>query len=199
MDQGCGHPARPARASAAPASGPAQTDLDDDAGTRSLIADCLRNADCRVRRAGNGLEALIAVRQQRLDVIVLDLAMPIMDGRAFVEACYHCAGPSVIPVILVSADSRLRHVAPSSADWAFGRISETFRRRRAHAARGRSGASSRNGCSLSLPNQLPFDPRSGRTARDSPRAVRRTASGWRQHTARARDPLLASRAYDLNN
>ncbi|HET6319440.1 MAG TPA: response regulator [Chloroflexota bacterium] len=77
---------------------------------RNLI-DGLRNGEGAMKAEQLLLEALIAVCRQRPDVIVLDLAMPNIDGLAVLEACRHGAGRSVIPVILVSADSGLSHVA----------------------------------------------------------------------------------------
>jgi CheY-like chemotaxis protein len=53
----------------------------DDYGTvRALVARVLQNAGFVVRTAANGLEGLIAAYEMRPGVIVMDVAMPVLDG-----------------------------------------------------------------------------------------------------------------------
>jgi CheY-like chemotaxis protein len=85
--------------------------VDDDASIRALVADCLREVGCSVRQAANGLEALRLVRQRRPDLIVLDLMMPVMDGRTFAEQCNLGRGLAAIPIVLLSAEFEVEHVA----------------------------------------------------------------------------------------
>jgi len=56
---------------------------------------------CRLR--AGGLQALTYARQQRFDLIVLDLMMPEMDGRAVLTQLKHDPQLQHIPVIIVSA------------------------------------------------------------------------------------------------
>lgn len=56
--------------------------VDDNEGTRSLLR-ALAQRDERleiVAEAGNGLEAVTAVREHRPDAIVLDIMMPVVTG-----------------------------------------------------------------------------------------------------------------------
>jgi CheY-like chemotaxis protein len=85
--------------------------VDDDASLRALVADCLREVGCSVREAANGLEALRLVRQRRPDLIVLDLAMPVMDGRTFAEQCNRDSDIDAIPIVLLSAEYEVKYVA----------------------------------------------------------------------------------------
>lgn len=57
---------------------------DDSAVIRSVLARILSSdPDVRVvARAANGAEALAAIRAQEVDVVVLDVEMPVMDGLA---------------------------------------------------------------------------------------------------------------------
>lgn len=63
--------------------------VDDDAETRELVSAALADAGYQTRTVANGGQALLETDRWRPNVIVLDLMMPGMDGRAFVEAYRH--------------------------------------------------------------------------------------------------------------
>lgn len=77
--------------------------VDDDASTLSLIAAFLRHQGFLVRTASNGREALAQAATRRPDVILLDLDMPVMDGREFLRARAADAMLRTVPVIVFSA------------------------------------------------------------------------------------------------
>jgi two-component system, cell cycle response regulator DivK len=54
--------------------------VDDYEVMREVIATMLRSAGFAVRTASNGLEALLAAYEMRPAVIVMDVAMPVLDG-----------------------------------------------------------------------------------------------------------------------
>jgi CheY-like chemotaxis protein len=57
--------------------------VEDDPLVRSMTTRALAEAGYRVVEAGNGEEAMTAVRAgERLDVVVTDIGMPVMDGYA---------------------------------------------------------------------------------------------------------------------
>ncbi|HEY0477452.1 MAG TPA: response regulator [Kofleriaceae bacterium] len=61
--------------------------VDDSAVSRSIVIRSLpRGWDVTVTQAGNGQEALIALRNKPHAVVLLDLNMPVMDGYEFLEA-----------------------------------------------------------------------------------------------------------------
>ena len=70
----------------------------------------LTGAGYDVMEAGDGAEALTSARHTPPDVILLDLAMPVMDGFAFREAQVREPKLAAIPVICVSG----RHDAESN-------------------------------------------------------------------------------------
>ncbi|MEX2446074.1 MAG: response regulator [Dehalococcoidia bacterium] len=79
--------------------------VDDDAGVRLVVHDVLADAGIAVSCAADGAAALTAVAQQEPDVILLDLNMPVMDGRQFYHALRRLGRD--VPVIVLSAqDSR---------------------------------------------------------------------------------------------
>ena len=59
---------------------------DDKAGVRQLVRDYLEVEGFRVVVATNGREALIAARQSKPDLILLDIMMPEMSGYDFIRA-----------------------------------------------------------------------------------------------------------------
>jgi len=80
--------------------------VDDGAANRELLRACLRDVECEVRDAADGLSALRAVEAAPPDLVLLDVQMPGMDGY---EVCKQIkAGPkgSLLPVVMVTALDR---------------------------------------------------------------------------------------------
>jgi DNA-binding response OmpR family regulator len=75
--------------------------VDDDPGIRQLVAATLATEGWGVCTASNGTTALDEARRQEFDAVVLDLQMPVMDGRSFYTALRGL--PSDVPVLLLSA------------------------------------------------------------------------------------------------
>src|SRR5258707_3215800 len=91
--------------------------IEDDDGIRALLSTVLAGRGYRVSLAEHGQAALEAIAQQRPDLILLDLAMPVMDGRTFLRHYEARAGPH-IPVIVLSVNGGVafdpelpRHIA----------------------------------------------------------------------------------------
>ena len=85
--------------------------IDDDSDARTLLELALSVEGFAVRCAVNGADALRVARRWRPDVILLDLAMPVMDGYAFRAAQLLDPVLAAIPVICVSG----RHDAEQAA------------------------------------------------------------------------------------
>ncbi len=83
--------------------------VDDDDGCREIASRLLERAGYRTRRAESGPACLRIALAEPIDVILLDVMMPEMDGFAVCEAL-RAAGKR-IPVILLTArddmDTRL--------------------------------------------------------------------------------------------
>ena len=82
--------------------------VEDDEGIRLALEQALEEEGYVVLSAGHGQEALdILAEAERLpDVILLDLMMPIMDGRTFLQARRRQPRWTSIPVVIVTADNR---------------------------------------------------------------------------------------------
>lgn len=79
--------------------------VEDDADSRTMVQMLLEREGYAVSTAANGLEALASAREQRPDLIVLDLMMPLMDGRAFRAAQLADPDLATVPVVLTTAAS----------------------------------------------------------------------------------------------
>jgi len=78
--------------------------VDDSETVRKVIRRVFNQYDCVVREATNGEEGLFAVSQERPDVILLDLTMPIMDGTTMLEKLRADSTSRDIPVIMLTAE-----------------------------------------------------------------------------------------------
>lgn len=54
--------------------------VDDEIGIRDSLSEVLRLEDYQVKTAGTGEEALIALREESFDLVLLDIRMPGIDG-----------------------------------------------------------------------------------------------------------------------
>ncbi|MGL4650600.1 MAG: response regulator transcription factor [Caldilineaceae bacterium] len=75
--------------------------VEDERALRDMVALYLEQEGFRVAQAANGQEALFVAREQKPDLIVLDLMMPIMNGHDFLRAYQKEGGQA--PVIMLTA------------------------------------------------------------------------------------------------
>jgi DNA-binding response OmpR family regulator len=76
--------------------------VDDDLDSRTLLETALSISGYEVATAVNGQDALNTARRQHPCVILLDLAMPVMDGFTFRAEQLRDTTLAHIPVICVS-------------------------------------------------------------------------------------------------
>ncbi len=76
--------------------------VDDDEKIRNLISIYLENEGFRIIKASDGLEALKVLEKEPVDLIMMDVMMPEMDG---IEACMKIREEKNMPIIMVSAKS----------------------------------------------------------------------------------------------
>ena len=75
--------------------------VDDDKNTRLLMRALLEGEHYTVTLAANGEEALAVMERTHVDLVVLDLMMPRMDGYEFTRELR--AANSDLPILMVSA------------------------------------------------------------------------------------------------
>lgn len=75
--------------------------VDDDKNTRKLMQAVLETENYTVSTAENGEEALDVLEREHIDLVVLDIMMPKMDGYAFTSAIREANND--MPILMVSA------------------------------------------------------------------------------------------------
>jgi CheY-like chemotaxis protein len=91
--------------------------IDDSADTQQIIATMLEGRGCQVVAAGDGMQGLEAVQDQRPDLIVLDLMMPRMDGFEVLERLRANSAHATIPVVVITA----KELEPHERQWLLSR------------------------------------------------------------------------------
>lgn len=77
--------------------------VEDDPDGLEIVRKTLEKAGHQVLPASNGWEGLLALDAQSVDVIVLDLMMPGMNGNAFLRIIRNDQRRKAMPVIVLSA------------------------------------------------------------------------------------------------
>lgn len=77
--------------------------VDDEPELTDLMHYHLVRAGHAVTTAANGWEAIHAVRQERPDIILLDLMLPDLDGFGVCEILRRDPKTAIIPIVIVSA------------------------------------------------------------------------------------------------
>jgi len=75
--------------------------VDDDKNTRRLMQAVLQNDGYSVFTAENGEDALLVMDKEHIDLVVLDIMMPKMDGYEFTDTLRK--NNNNLPVLMVSA------------------------------------------------------------------------------------------------
>ncbi|MEB3883485.1 response regulator [Lyngbya sp. CCY1209] len=77
--------------------------VEDDRTNLSFMADALARSGCKIEMAANGIEAIARAKSGRLDLILLDIVMPGMDGFETCRRLKQSPATSDIPIILMTA------------------------------------------------------------------------------------------------
>jgi len=103
--------------------------VDDFEGMRKLIEQCLRAAGLQideVLEAENGREALLALRETPVDLILCDINMPKMDGLELLKNLRQSPMTKDTPVVMVSGDGAESRVVAALKAGAGGYIRKPF-------------------------------------------------------------------------
>lgn len=76
--------------------------VEDEMRMRSLLSDYFKREDYRVLQADNGEMGLEIFSSEAVDLVILDIMMPKMDGFSL---CRHIRESSYVPIIILTAKS----------------------------------------------------------------------------------------------
>ncbi len=98
--------------------------VDDVSGNRAMLADLLQPLGFTIHEANNGQEALDRLQQHPIDLVLMDVLMPVMDGLEATRRIRLNPGWAPLPVIAVSANASGGDKAQSLAAGASAFISK---------------------------------------------------------------------------
>ncbi|MFC1522050.1 PleD family two-component system response regulator [Elusimicrobiota bacterium] len=84
--------------------------VDDDTEMLRLIQVILQNSGYKVLLANDPLSGLDIASKQNPDLIILDVAMPIIKGWDVLEQLRHNEATKKIPVIIITADDSIETI-----------------------------------------------------------------------------------------
>ena len=89
--------------------------VDDEPNIVQTLQDRLEMNEYEVITAGDGREGLKKAQQEKPDVILLDVIMPVMDGHEMLEALRRQPDYDDISVIMLTARSQTQDIARANA------------------------------------------------------------------------------------
>jgi len=103
--------------------------VDDSSVMRKIVERSLRQAGlnlAQVLEASNGAEALAAIQKNKVDLILCDINMPVMDGLEFVKALAGVENAKGVPVVMITTEGSEGHVVQALSAGAKGYIRKPF-------------------------------------------------------------------------
>lgn len=81
--------------------------IDDEASVRLILSKILERAGFEIKCAGNPMEGLKIARKEDVDIILLDVNMPLMDGFEVLEKLKSNKRTKKIPVVMLTCQGEL--------------------------------------------------------------------------------------------
>jgi len=103
--------------------------VDDSSVMRKIVARALQQggiALSEIVEAGNGSEALEILRRQKVDLVLSDINMPVMDGLEFVRQLRSVENAKGVPVVMITTEGSESHVREAISCGARGYIRKPF-------------------------------------------------------------------------
>ncbi len=100
--------------------------VDDSLSIRQVVSFTLKQAGFVVLEGANGQEALATLKTQRVDLIITDLNMPVMDGITFIKNARSHPNTRGIPMLILTTESEICKKQEAKAAGATGWIVKPF-------------------------------------------------------------------------
>src|SRR5438105_1075812 len=81
--------------------------VDDERTNREFVEVYLQDVDCDVLHAAGGREALDTIRRHPVDLVLLDINMPDLDGLEVCALIKHAPATKLLPVVMVTGRSAM--------------------------------------------------------------------------------------------
>ncbi len=103
--------------------------MDDSSVMRKIVERSLRQAGIeleKVTEASNGADALAAMHDNAVDLILCDINMPVMDGLEFVREVAKLESAKGVPIVMITTEGSETHVVQALTAGARGYIRKPF-------------------------------------------------------------------------
>ena len=100
--------------------------IDDVEEVRRIMEKRLTKEGFVVETAGSGEEGLVELKNNLIDLVLLDLNMPGIDGMTFLEKIHQDKTTSDIPVIMVTAEDNINTAMECMKKGASGYLTKPF-------------------------------------------------------------------------
>jgi two-component system, chemotaxis family, chemotaxis protein CheY len=100
--------------------------LDDSATMRQLLSQTLTQAGFTVIEGANGQEGLDKLTGRKVEIIITDLNMPVMDGIQFIAKARERREYKFTPILMLTTESKDEKKAAAKKAGATGWITKPF-------------------------------------------------------------------------
>jgi two-component system chemotaxis response regulator CheY len=103
--------------------------VDDSSVMRKIVARALQQGGViigEIMEAANGSEALDILRREKVDLVLSDINMPVMDGLEFVRQLRGVENAKGVPVVMITTEGSESNVMEAISCGARGYIRKPF-------------------------------------------------------------------------
>jgi two-component system, chemotaxis family, chemotaxis protein CheY len=100
--------------------------VDDSFSVRQMLAFTLKDAGFDVVEGANGQEGLNALQASKVDLIITDLNMPVMDGITFIREARKLGPAKFTPILMLTTETQASKKQEGKAAGATGWLTKPF-------------------------------------------------------------------------
>ncbi len=100
--------------------------VDDSASMRQMVAFTLKGAGHSVLEAKDGQEALAVAQKSKIDLVLSDVNMPVMDGIALIKELRKLPAYKFTPILMLTTESADHKKGEGKAAGATGWLVKPF-------------------------------------------------------------------------
>ena len=100
--------------------------VDDSSSIRQMVSFTLREAGYSVVEAVDGLDALMKLKNNKIDMLITDLNMPNLDGIGLIKEVRNTAESKFVPILMLTTESQAEKKQQGKIAGATGWIVKPF-------------------------------------------------------------------------